>query len=412
MKLSKHPFKTSSIVNFAALGLSAVLLSGCGTIIGLVQNASKQVAATPITPAQGATAAPAATTNATAPARATSVVAASTATPAPTARPTNTTAPRPTSTPLPPTVAPSTLPKATPAVGKANIEGRIQWNGKGVANLPVRLCEDRSTLSDCKGNKQETKTNESGDYRFANVTPGEYTVEAKAFDKPYWIFAKGDITNARKYKVEADKTVSVNTLNIFKVDLQITSPRHKASIKESQPTITWKQYPDADYYELYLAPQQGAALFSNERIYANEPSSFKVPTALLNCKYSMTIVAYNANKIKIAEQEETFSEFTVTGQDAPCEAKIKSPARDAANVPRTGAAFEWESHARASYYKLVLYPANKSSEKILDFVKVSDATTFKLDKALEPGKYNWWVQVFDDNDKHVASSSVAAFTVK
>lgn len=392
------------------MSMSALLLSGCGTLINLAQNASKQVAATPITPSKPET--QATTVTNPSPNTAATTRPANTVVAPANAAPTNTPAPKPTSTPLPPTVAPSTLPKATPAAGRANIEGRIQWNGKGVANLPVRLCEDRSTLSDCKGNKQETKTNESGDYRFASVTPGEYTVEAKAFDKPYWIFAKGDITNARKYKVEADKTVSVNTLNIFKVDLQITSPRHKASVKDAQPTITWQPYTGADYYELYLSPQQGSAIMTNERVYASDPSKFQVPVPLLNCKYSMTIVAYNADKIKIAEQEETFSEFTVTGQDAPCEAKITSPARDAANVARTGASFAWESHARAAYYKIVLYPAAKSDAKVLDFVKIEGATSYKLDKNLEPGKYNWWIQVYDKDDKHVASSPVAAFTVK
>jgi len=237
--------------------------------------------------------------------------------------------------------------------------------------LPSCLCEDRSTLSDCKDNKQETKTNESGDYRFASVTPSEYTVQAKAFDKPYWIFAK-----------------------------------------EAQPTISWQPYAGADYDALDLSPQQGSAIITNERVYASAPSKFQVPVPLLSCKYSLTIVAYNADKVKIAEQEETFSEFTVTGQDAPCEAKITSPARDAANVARTGASFAWESHTRAAYYKIVLYPAAKSDAKVLDFVKIEGAANYKLDKNLEPGKYNWWIQVCDKEDKHIASSTVAAFTVK
>jgi hypothetical protein len=391
-------------------GVSVLTLSGCGTLSDQISKlTSRQTNATPISPAKPTSGAPSESkpTAQTAPESATAA-----AKPVNTAVPTATPLPRPTSTPLPPTVAPSTLVKATPSAGRANIEGRVLWNGKGVADLPVRLCEDRSTLSDCKGNKQETKTNASGDYRFANVTPGEYTVEAKAFDKPYWIFTKGDSISARKYKVEADKTISVSTLNIFKLDLKVNSPRHKATIKESKPLIKWSAYPETDYYEVYVSPAQGVTVVNNERVYSNEPTEFQIPDALLNCKYNMRIAAFNANKIKLAEQEETFIEFTVTGQDAPCEAKITSPQRDATNVDGKNLTLRWEKHNRAAYYKLVMYPQNSSDKKILDFVQVENELTYKLPQALSAGKYSWWVQVFDNTDKHVASSPVANFTVK
>lgn len=374
-----------------SLFVAAAILGACGG------------AATPEAKPQAGTAAP--STSAPRP----------TTAPAATTAPTPTVARPPTATPVPtatpaPTQAPFSLPPATPDKGKANVEGHVVWNGKPAANISVRVCEDLSTLGGCKGRKYESKTNAQGDYRITGIEPGEYSFEAKAFDSVYWLFTTQGAINARKFALSADKTEVLRPFTVYKLDLKVTNPRHKASVKDARPLLTWDKYPGADYYEIYLAPKQGEALLVDQRVYAKDGAEIAAPSALQNCAYSMRVEAFNADKVKIAEHEESYVEFTVTNQATKCVVDLTAPRRDA-TVAGAGLKLAWEAHAQADEYRVVLYPTDKPSDKVLDFVRAAESV-LTLDKTLEPGKYTWWVQVIDKQGKRVAGSEPQFFTVK
>ncbi len=56
-----------------------------------------------------------------------------------------------------------------------------------------------------------------------------------------------------KFKIEKDKTLEVRTINIWKTDLQIESPKNGASVNSGQPKFTWKPYPNAASYKVRAA---------------------------------------------------------------------------------------------------------------------------------------------------------------
>src|SRR5260221_865144 len=98
--------------------------------------------------------------------------------------------------------------KEKPAAGKANVQGKVFYNEKPVANIEVKLCEKFSQyVGGCSGQTFTVKTDAGGEYLFKDVPPGIYEgLTAKGFDTPYYVFATSGFISSAKYKIEAGET--------------------------------------------------------------------------------------------------------------------------------------------------------------------------------------------------------------
>lgn len=196
--------------------------------------------------------------------------------------------------------------KATPEAGKANVQGKVVFNGAPAVGVEVRMCEKFSRfMGDCGGETYKTKTDDAGEYLLANVTAKVYEgLMVKVFDTNSYVFAtsKFGISSA-KYKIDADSTYFAPITNLFKTDMKLQEPRSNATVAAADLKIKWETYTGAAYYKLSVSPAEYDAdsTITNERVDAAE---YTVTKALKPGKYSLTISAYNADDIKLSELKE------------------------------------------------------------------------------------------------------------
>jgi hypothetical protein len=202
--------------------------------------------------------------------------------------------------------------KATPEAGKANVQGKVVFNGEPVSGVEVKLCQKFSRfMGECSGESFKTKTDASGEYLIANVTAGIYEgLLVKVFETNSWVFAtqKFGITSA-KYKIDADSTYFAPLTNLFKSDMKLTEPKNGSSVAGTDLKVKWEAYQGAAYYKLSVSPENYDAdsSLTNERV---EGSEFTIPKTLKAGKYSLSLTAYNSNDIKLSELKDRVS-FTV-----------------------------------------------------------------------------------------------------
>jgi hypothetical protein len=144
--------------------------------------------------------------------------------------------------------------KEKPAAGKANVQGKVFFNGKPVADIEVKLCEKFSRfIGGCSGETFTTKTDAGGEYLIKSVPAGIYEgLTAKVFNTPYYVFATSGIVGSAKYKLEADQTFFAPDSNLFKSDLKLVTPRAGSKINASNIEVKWDAYPDAAYYKFSI----------------------------------------------------------------------------------------------------------------------------------------------------------------
>ncbi len=147
--------------------------------------------------------------------------------------------------------------KEKPEAGKANVQGRVLYNGKPAANIEVKLCEKfNQYLNGCGGQTFTAKTGDEGQYLIRNVPPGIYEgLTAKVFDTPYYVFAT--------FSINADSSNAAGT--------------------------------NYDYI--------------NKRV---DGTSYVLDQPLAAGSYQITVTAYNANDIKHADSPDDIK-FTVMG---------------------------------------------------------------------------------------------------
>lgn len=202
--------------------------------------------------------------------------------------------------------------KATPEAGKANVQGKVLFNGEPAVGVEVRMCEKFSRfMGDCGGETYKTKTDNAGEYLLANVTAKVYEgLMVKVFETNSYVFAtsKFGISSA-KYKIDADTTYFAPVTNLFKTDLKLQEPKPKATVAAADLKIKWEPYTGAAYYKLSVSPAEYDAdsAITNER---SDTTEYTVTKALKPGKYSLTVSAYNAEDIKLSEMKERVS-FTV-----------------------------------------------------------------------------------------------------
>ncbi len=204
--------------------------------------------------------------------------------------------------------------KGKPAPGTANVQGKVFYNEKPVANIEVKLCEKfNSILGGCTGEKFTTKTDAGGEYLLANVKPSVYeALIVYIFDTKSYIFASKKFgISAAKYKIEGDKTFFAPPTNLFKTDLKIQNPKSNAKVDAQNFEIKWDAYPDAAYYKLSVSPDNYVAGMDYPSAKRIETNSFKPEQPLPNGSYRLSIQAFNANEMKLSENNKAV-EFTVS----------------------------------------------------------------------------------------------------
>lgn len=213
--------------------------------------------------------------------------------------------------------------KAKPEAGKANVQGKVLYNGKPVEGVEVKLCETFSNfVGGCGGETFKTKTDVNGEYLFANVTPRIYEgLLAKVFETKNYIFAAQNFgISSSKYKIEADKTFFAPETNLFKDDLKLQNPKANAKVAGENLEVKWDAYPDAAYYKLSVSPEEYDvdSSVSEDKIAA---TNYKIEKNLKSGEYTLRLSAYNVGDVKLADNGDG-EKFTVTG-DGAANSKVK-----------------------------------------------------------------------------------------
>lgn len=204
-------------------------------------------------------------------------------------------------------------PKAQPTTGKSNVQGKVLYNGKPVEGIEVQLCEDFNRfMGGCGGEKYRTKTDANGEYLLANVTPKTYNgLLVRVFNTDSFVFATQGFAglSAAKYEIAADKNYFAKATNLFKSDMKIAEPKGNASVDGSNIVVKWEAYPDASFYRLNVQPEDYDAdsTVSNVEVGTNE---YSVPKILKPGKYTITLTAFNEDRIKLSELKDPVK-FTV-----------------------------------------------------------------------------------------------------
>ena len=187
---------------------------------------------------------------------------------------------------------------APPQPGTANAAGRVLWNDQGVGGAEVRLCAGFSPITGCSGNRYIAKTDHQGNYIFENVAPHDYSMLVHSIDDDSWfyfgpadtLFSAASIT----FTLTAGQTLAFEDAPIWKHDLQAASPTAEDQPDPEHTTLTWKAYPGAAYYGVYIDDQQMGEPIG-ERANGNSITVTGAPV----CKY-WRVEAYNAQGTKIA----------------------------------------------------------------------------------------------------------------
>ena len=188
-----------------------------------------------------------------------------------------------------------------PAAGKGNVQGQVLWNDKPAPNIEVTLSEKFSSFLGASGKTYTARTDKNGDFVIKDVPPKEYEgLTARVFDTPMLIFMQSGILQAKKYTVEADKTLFIDPTHLFKSDLKVLAPKASQTLKPGTATIKWQPYTGATYYKFSLYPDQMSNSVSEYEVRV-DGTSYQTAKPLTADTYRIQVAAYNGNDHKIAE---------------------------------------------------------------------------------------------------------------
>jgi formylglycine-generating enzyme required for sulfatase activity len=204
--------------------------------------------------------------------------------------------------------APAEAPAATamppvqtgpPQPGKASAAGRVLWNNRPVIGTAVNICTQYSSFSGCSGKKYTAKTDRQGGFVFKDVSPSPYYLLVHAVDVDGWFFQRPARTLSFPapitYSLTAGQTLVFEDVQIWKHDLQALSAVAGAKPDQKTATLTWKPYPGAAYYGVYIgyqAPDEPVG----ERVDGTSVTVTGPPAG----KW-WRVEAFNAQGIKIAQ---------------------------------------------------------------------------------------------------------------
>ena len=204
--------------------------------------------------------------------------------------------------------------KVKPAPGTGNVQGKVMYNGKPVANIEVKLCEKFSQyIGGCSGKIYTARSDDAGDYVVTNVEPKVYEgLTVRVFDTDSYVFATTGVAgvSASKYEVAADKTLFVRPTHLFKGDLKTLNPKAGAKVSGQNLELKWEPYPDAAYYKISLYPEEMSVSspYIGQRV---EGSSFVLDKPMPKGAYRWKIEAFNGSDQKLSEGPDDFK-FTIT----------------------------------------------------------------------------------------------------
>lgn len=84
--------------------------------------------------------------------------------------------------------------------------------------------------------------------------------------------------------------------------------------------------------------------------------------------------------------------------------KVLNP-KSGSQVSGEGLEIKWEPYPNAAYYKFSLYPDNHMTTAPYVNQRVDDASSFKVNKALEKGSYRLTIEAFNSSDKKLSETS-------
>lgn len=228
----------------------------------------------------------------------------------------NTSASKPGATPTPAsdtTAAETGVEKVKPTSGTGNVQGKVLYNDKPVANIDVKLCEKfNQYFGGCSGKTYTAKSDADGDYVITNVPPMSYEgLLVRVFDTDSYVFATTGIAglSSAKYEVVADKTLFVRPSRLFKSDLKVLNPKAGSKVSAQGLELKWQDYPDAAYYKFSLYPSDASVTspYIGQRV---EATTFAADKPLPKGEYRLEVEAYNGSDQKLAESASDLK-FTV-----------------------------------------------------------------------------------------------------
>jgi hypothetical protein len=295
-------------------------------------------------------------------------------------------------------------PQRKPPAGMGNAIGRVLFDGKPAPGIEVQLCEDIKLVGGCSGKTYPGKTNKDGFYVIDKVKPGSYALAVRVFNSNSFIYPTAGIMSAAKFNIEKGQSLPVRTVNLWKTNLQITSPKNGGSVKTDKPTLAWKAYPNAANYKVQVRTKEGVGVLSSMETGENSAVPEK---SLLNGEYQWRVEAFNAEDTKIAETARD-AVFKVTGQAGSNTVELVNP-KQGTSVKGAGLTLQWKAHPQAQEYHVYL-KGLAAKDPVLRFETVN-GTSYKLTAPLPVDQYFWSVEAYKDNDK-VAGSPLQRFTVK
>lgn len=317
-----------------------------------------------------------------------------------------------TATPLPPTPTSTVVPTPTlsfevptPASGKGSLVGNILWNSQPAVKSQVKLCGDFHFYYGCKGLEYSASTDEQGYYLIENVKPGEYTLLANLFGTSWYLYS------TEKVNIKADKVSFEKPFHLYKLDLEPVFPTNAKTVDftKGSPTLEWKEYPGAAYYEITVDTYFVNAAIS-ERV---ETNSFALANdiQISDCKYSWSVIAYNDDGYKISEFKEE-AEFSIVNSGSTCSIATISP-NENEKVTGDQVTVSWEPNSLADYYVVYIVKEDQSSNIFSNKggTQVDKNTTSHSVSNVDAGSYIWAVDAYNSSGEQVATSGLVYFSV-
>lgn len=283
-----------------------------------------------------------------------------------------------------------------PQAGTGNLYGHLMWNGSPLVEHNIQICTDANYMNECESSAFPATSDADGAFVITDVPPGEYEVMVHAIDQEKWLDARYLVELFSTVDIQPDKCVTTGNINVIKYDLFQKSPANNSKLDEARPVLTWDDYPNAAYYEVYWGVEEGQAIYGDERTDISEiTAQADVPT----CQYSWKVKAFNAQSIAIAETEEFFS-FYVINQPISCYIVNNIPVSNS-TVSGENIVLSWDSHPLADHYQISMVMSSPDYTKILDYIEVTEPR-YALEVTLKPGEYYWNVYAIDQFGNTVA----------